>query len=567
MDRAPQMSAELAAEVSSAQQITRPERSRHTWLWVSVASVVVVAGSVFALQSSNLLDRVFGRAERDSSLYIVKPIDLSITLTEDGELKPKNSVEIKCELEGQNTILTVVEESTRIKKGDLLVELASDEIKDRLDTENIQLESSKAALVAAQQNLEIIKSENQSKKKKCEIDSLVAELELERYKKGDYRRALKAAEINIAQSIMDIEQKKEDLTKNEELEKKGFVTTTKIKQLKFELQKAEWQLEQNELQKSILEQYEKKKNETQKESALEQAIQELDREKQRATSREAQAIAKVKEQQSLLETRQKRFDRLEEQCAKCKVHAPVDGIVQYPSDSMSWRWNNNRIAAGEKAYEGQTLIVLPDTTQMIVTTRIHEADRHKVHVGLLCLVKVPAVPDHTFPGKISRIAQFADTANRWLNPELKEHSAEILLDETDAPLSPGDSAEIKILIEELSDVLAVPVQCVFSRGSKNYVFKNTGGTEEYVEVKLGRSSESLVGIVEGVRAGDEILMQVDEQLVATLPAASTSESELSKLAAQLKQQQKHAQPTGKRQAPQELHKSAGVTPKTKNKGG
>ena len=566
MDRAPRMSGELAVEVTSAPQIPRQERSQHTWIWISVAIVaVVVAGSLFALQSFNILDRILGRAEQDSSLYVVIPVDLSITLTEDGELKPKNSIEIKCELEGQNTILTVAEESTQVKKGDLLIELASDAIKDRLDTEKIQLDSIKSALIAAQQDLEIIKSENQSKKKICEIDSTVAELELERYKKGDYQRSLKSAEINIAQSIMDIEQKKEDLTKNEELEKKGFVTTTKIKQLRFELQKAEWQLEQNELQKSILEQYEKKKNETQKESALEQAIQELDREKQRAASREAQAIAKVKEQQSLLETRQKRYDRLEEQYAKCKIHAPVDGIVQYPSDDSGWRFGGNRIAAGEKAYEGQTLIVLPDTTQMIVTTRIHEADRHKVHEDLPCLVKVPAVPDHTFPGKISRIAQFADTANRWLNPELKEHSAEILLDETAAPLSPGDSAEIKILIEELKNVLAVPVQCIFSRGSKNYVFKNNGGTEEYIEVKLGRSSESMVEIVEGVRAGDEILRQVDERLVATLPAPSTTETELSKLPPPSKQQ--HAQPAGKRQRPPKSPKSAGITPKTKSKGG
>jgi cobalt-zinc-cadmium efflux system membrane fusion protein len=471
---------------------------------------------------------VFGPAATDVNTYVVKEVPLSITLSEDGELKPKNSVEIKCELEGQSTILEIAEESSTVKKGDLLVELASDAIKERLDSEEIQLRKIESALEAAEEALKLTQKENESKIKKCEIAVMVADLELQRYLEGDFKRALKAAEINIKQTRMDIKRKEDDLTKNNDLFERGFVTASKIDQLKFELEKAQMTLEQNLLQKEILLKYEKPKNKAQKESDVEQTIQELDREKQRAESRKKQALAKIEEQRALKDMRTTRVQRLKTQYDKCNIYAPVDGIVQYPAGD-NWR-GNNRIAPGEKVYEGQTLVVLPDTSQMLVTTRIHEADRHQVREGLPCLIKVPAVPDRSFTGRISRIAQFAETANRWLNPDLKEHMTEVLLDETDAPISPGDSAEIKILIDEIDAALAVPVQCIYARGSKTYVFVQRGRSAEYVEIKMGRSSTSMVEIVDGLKAGDRVLMHAGNELVSTLPAPTSVRSTLQGIA-------------------------------------
>jgi len=219
------------------------------------------------------------------------------------------------------------------------------------------------------------------------------------------------------------------------------------------------------------------------------------------------------------------LNRLKEQRDKCKIFAPVEGVVQYPSGGHGWR-DENRIIPGETVYEGQTMVVLPDTSQMIVETRIHEADRHKCEEGLECLVTVPAVPGTTFTGRVSKIARYADSANRWLNPELKEHTTEVLLDETDAGLSPGDSAEIKILIDNVSNVLAVPVQCVFSRGSRSFVFGKRGGDFEPVEVELGHSSTTMVEVAKGLSTGDEVLMHADEELLAMLPAPSTEQAEL-----------------------------------------
>ena len=526
METATEMSATEVVTPSYARRL--PKQRSHSRRWLIGAGglfVVAIVAVGLASRSSGTLGRVLGRAGSGNSVYVVKPVDLSITLTEDGELKPKNSVDVKCEVEGRATILWVVEESTRVKKGDRLVELADDEIEDRIRAKEMEFSRIRSGLEAATEELEITKSENASKHKKAKIDLEIARLELEKYMKGDFEKALLAVEIAIKQTELDITRIEEDLRKNQDLMERGFVMKSKVDLLEIALEKAEMTRDQNERSKKILLTYELTKNEKQKTSAVERAGEELDREKKRARSRERQAEAKLEEQQKLLAMCEDDLQRLKEQRDRCKIFAPVDGVVQYPSGGHGWR-DENRIIPGERVYEGQTMVVLPDTSQMVVQTRIHEADRHNVTEGLECIVTVPAVPGRTFTGRVSKIARYADSANRWLNPELKEHTTEILLDETDADLSPGDSAEIKILIDNVTNTLAVPVQCVFSRGSRSFVFGKRGGGFEPVEIELGRSSTTMIEVVKGLSTGDEVLMHAEEELLAMLPAPSAEQAEL-----------------------------------------
>ncbi len=55
--------------------------------------------------------------------FTVKRGPLRISVIESGTIKALDQVIIKSELEGRTSILTLAEEGTRVKKGDLLVEL------------------------------------------------------------------------------------------------------------------------------------------------------------------------------------------------------------------------------------------------------------------------------------------------------------------------------------------------------------------------------------------------------------------------------------------------------------
>ena len=509
--------------VTAAPYATRSMANPRRRRWLMGGAILVAAAALATwLHPIAKLRAMFGKNTDDAVVHVVKPGSLSITLKEDGELKAVNSAEIKCEVQAQGVkIEWVIDESSRVSKGDVLMRLASDEIKDRVETEDMELRKIIAGLEEAQEALNITLSENESKLNKAANDLKIAELEQRRYLEGDYEKSKLAASISIQQTEMELNRKRDELMKSEPLLPRGFVTLAKIQELQDDVKRLELAVQKAKLEMSILKEYEFTKNKMEKDTAVELARQELEREHQRAASRQRQAEAKVEDQKKLIDIRQPRFDRLKEQLASCEIKAPVDGIVQYGESGERRYWGGNRIAKGEQVYPGQTLLTIPDTSQMMVTTRIHEADRHKIAEDLRCVVNVPAVPGKTFTGRLSKIAKFADSERSWLNPNLKEHAAEVVLDETDAPLSPGDTAHVEIMIEEVSDVLAVPVQCVFSRGPEHFVFVRGALASKPVPVKLGRTTTSLVEITLGVSAGDKVIMAPDEGMLALLPTPKT----------------------------------------------
>lgn len=506
---------------SPSQAVRRSPARSGVGRWVlRVAAPLALAAVVIAVvQPQGLLSSWLAPEGSLGPVHVAAPAKLVVTLQEEGELKPVNSTDIKVEVQGESvTIQHIAAESTFVRKGDLLVRLSSDKFAERVETEELELRSVAAAAEDARQQLDITRSENASRIKKAEIDLELAKMEEKRYLEGDYEQAKRQVEINIAQATIDLNQTKDELAKSEPLREKGFVTESRIDELRASIEKAQMTVDMYTLELEILNDYQHPKSALEKRSGVSQAEEELEREKQRASSRERQAVAKVEEEEKKLDLRTKRFDRLKEQLAKTEIYAPIDGLVQYGDSEGSWRWGGNRIAVGERVFEGQSLMTIPDTSRMLATCRIHEADRHKVREGLRCTVKVPAVPGVVLSGRLSKIAQFADSGRNWWNPELKEHAAEIVLDDSGAALSPGDTALIEIQIEEVDNVLAVPVQCVHSRGPKNFVFVDRNGGEP-VAVKLGRSSATMVEISEGIKAGDRVLMSAAEELLAKLPSA------------------------------------------------
>ncbi len=494
------------------------------WRWFLFAGGLVLAGALVAARGRNSawFHRLLGGDPVDASaLYTVEPTRLDITLTETGELRPRKSVKLKCEVDGQPSILFVVDESTHVRKGDLLIELTSESLTERLESEQMEVDKLTEALESAKADLEIQLNQNQSDIEKAQIDVEVAELDLKKYIEGDFQQRLKEIELDIQRTNMDIERKKIELDENTELLERGWVTQVQVDQIKYALDVLEMELARHNEAKRILLEYEKPMNLKQKQSALNRARAALEDQIKRAKQLARKKQSDVDRNTTLLKQRRRRLAKYEEQLKNCKIVAPCDGVVQYPNEG-GWRFSSNTIAVGETVRKGQTLLELPDTSQMIVKTRIHEADRHLVREGMPCLITVTAAPGKTFTGKISKIDKFVDTENRWLNPNLKEHGAEILLDPTEVPLSPGESAEVRIIIASIDNALAVPVQCVFSRGARSFVFVDNGSGPQLREVRIGRANPTLVEVVEGLQAGDHVLMQADPKLIAMLPEARSA---------------------------------------------
>jgi multidrug efflux pump subunit AcrA (membrane-fusion protein) len=68
------------------------------------------------------------------------------------------------------------------------------------------------------------------------------------------------------------------------------------------------------------------------------------------------------------------------------------------------------------------------------------------------------------------------------------------------------TAQVKIMVNHLSDVLLVPVQALAEIKGKHYVYVPRAGGVERREVEVGENNDKFVEIKEGLEEGEHVTM-------------------------------------------------------------
>jgi len=440
-----------------------------------------------------------------------------VILKEKGELKAAKSTDVICEVEGRSTIISLIPEGTAVQKGDLLVQLASDEIEDRIRQEELKEANAITAVEVARTDLDVQRDKNMSDVRKADLTIELARLELEKYQKGEWAQRLKDAEVAIEQATIMLERREEDFAAAKQLYEKKYVTKTEYQEDEFNHQKAIWDLDKAKKAKEVLEAYTHVAELRQKESDYEEAQKERVRVEKNAEAQELQKQRSLEGKEKELALIQDQLAKFRRQQEKCRITAPTQGFVVYFSESGRFMSNDNQIREGGTVHERQVILSLPDTTEMLVVVRVHEAKTNKLVLGQSVRVSVEGIPGRVFEGKVTKIAALADTQNRWLNPDLKEYETEITLDASEAVLKPGVTAYAEILVDSVTDKLAVPVQSIYARGGKRYVFRADGSNPAYAEVTLGAIGNEWAEIREGLKLGDDILLAYGDEQKRLIP--------------------------------------------------
>jgi multidrug efflux pump subunit AcrA (membrane-fusion protein) len=247
-------------------------------------------------------------------------------------------------------------------------------------------------------------------------------------------------------------------------------------------------------------------------SDYEEAKRELDRTEARARSMLAQAEARLLSARSRYELQDQRLQKSQRQIDACLIKAPAPGLVVYASSQDVFMrrgggGSRRTIAEGETVYERQKIITLPDTAEMIAEIAVHEAEVDKVRAGQRAVITLDPFPDETFKGQVLKVAQLPDASRGFLNPDLKVYTTRVLIEGTYDYLKPGMSAKVEILVEQLKDVIIVPVTVVANRQGKKvcFVVSSDGSSEERVVI-TGAFDDTFVEIVEGLEEGEKVLL-------------------------------------------------------------
>jgi len=473
-------------------------------VWLVVALAALSAGGV-------LLSRLGGASvEKDSSvLATVARENLRVSVLESGQLQAADSIDIYNEIRGNVTVLSLIEEGTWVKKGEVLVELDVSEIEDDHTARKIRYEQANAAFIQAREAKAIQESLNASNTSKAELDLALAETDLRKYLEGDWPLQMEEADSNIALSEMELKNAEKTLKDTRELVELNFEAITTLERDELAFRRAKVRLDMDRRSKEIAEKYENDRMLQVLRSDVDQARAELDRVKRRANADLAQKVADLSSKEATLALEKDKLDQLTEQLQKGVVRAPADGLVVYPVNADRRRRNDSsQVEEGAMVRERQLLISLPDTSRMMVSIEVHESAVDMVNRGQPAVITIDAFPDATYLGKVTFVAPLPDSTNSWLNPDLKVYRAEITLSGQTLQLRPGMSASAEIVIDELKDVLTVPIHACYRSGDHYYVFANERGQPVIREVDVGLHNDHRVEIQSGLEEGEKIYLAV-----------------------------------------------------------
>lgn len=443
----------------------------------------------------------------------------SVVLKEKGELEAAKSTMVQNEVEGRATIIWLIPEGTMAQKGDPLVELASNEIQDKITSEELRETTALASYEASEKELAIQIDKNESDIRKANLAVELDDLALKKYLLGDRPQQQQDAEIAIEQARTTLQRLQEDLEVSNKLFKPNkYISLVQLKEDQFNVTKAEWDLQKAEKAFEVMKKYTFITDERQAESNVEESKKELGRTIKSAEAELAKSTANRDAKKKELELVQTKLAQLRRQLEKCKIQAPDSGLVVYYSGGGGrFGSEEDQIKEGADVRERQVLMTLVNTGSMNVKLRVHESKTGKIQIGQPARVHVEGLAGREFSGSVKRIGVLAESQGRWLNPDLKEYEVIVALDQPDPSLKPGVTAVADILVQHIDDSLAIPPQAVFSKAGHNFVFKSAGRDYDPVEIEIGAAGIEWVEVKEGLAEGDKVILAANDDLMRRLP--------------------------------------------------
>jgi len=80
------------------------------------------------------------------------------------------------------------------------------------------------------------------------------------------------------------------------------------------------------------------------------------------------------------------------------------------------------------------------------------------------------------------------------------------LNETDKNLLPGLTVSCRIIMDQIDQVLYIPLDALRMEGDKTYVYRKSGNSYHKTAIETGISNTDYVVVTDGLREGDEIAL-------------------------------------------------------------
>lgn len=267
----------------------------------------------------------------------------------------------------------------------------------------------------------------------------------------------------------------------------------------FEISKLSHQISKIRFESAV---YESDISKKEIELNLEKADIALGRAKEQIDNRIRIQREEVKQKNLSIEQNLSRLNEAQETLSKLFLISPSPGIA-----IISTNWSSgNKFQIGDQCWSGFPLIQLPDLTSLKATAKVNEVDIAKISKGLKVEIKPDAFSDSIFTGRVNAVANLA--VNKSKDSRAKVFPVEILINETNKNLLPGLTVSCRLIIDQIDDVLYIPIEAVNIEGDRHFVYKKTGSGYNKVEVEVGTSNSDYTIITKGLSEKDEVALSL-----------------------------------------------------------
>ena len=198
-----------------------------------------------------------------------------------------------------------------------------------------------------------------------------------------------------------------------------------------------------------------------------------------------------------------------------EIKAPFRGLVtERPVDP------GTLIQVGSNSQNAQPVVTIASTDVLRVFVDVPETEVPFVQRGDHALIKVPALPSHTFEARITRFSGALSPATRTMRTEIDIPNQGNIL-------KPGMYGEVTLTLEERSQAITLPAGAVHTEGEKKFTYSVVEGRLRKIEVQTGLDNGITIEITEGLEGHETVVLasrgEVQEGMEVEVQKAPVSE--------------------------------------------
>jgi len=199
------------------------------------------------------------------------------------------------------------------------------------------------------------------------------------------------------------------------------------------------------------------------------------------------SLEEARNRQALLAQRRSELEIARQQLADAVLYAPISGMIRQRNANV-----------GQYLAAGTPVATVVQMHPLRLQTAVPEREARMIRIGQPVRVTVEGAPG-THDGRVARISPTFDETNRTLLVETE-------VSNTARKLRPGGFSRAEIVVEEGYRALMVPTTSVVTFAGIDRVFTVNGSKVSEKRIKIGRRGDEGIEIVEGIKAGDQVVL-------------------------------------------------------------